>query len=89
MFIIKFDSWSNRFYKKNECLPVRSTIPDLTADTDNYLGLQKIYQQKAQEDRNELAGFIKETIGNGDLINDDAIKTFCDNLYNLDFIALR
>jgi len=36
-----------------------------------------------------LAGFIKETIGNGDLINDDAIKTFCDNLYNLDFIALR
>jgi len=33
-----------KFYKKNECLPVRSTIPDLTADTDNYLGLQKIYQ---------------------------------------------
>lgn len=51
--------------------------------------LKTLFENKAQEDRTQIAGFIKEITESSDLISDDEIKTYCDNLFNLDFIALR
>jgi len=76
-----------KFYKKHGVLPVRSGIPDLTSDTNNYLQLKKIYERKAEEDRKEILSFIKETTNK--VIEEENIKTFCDNIFNIDYITYR
>lgn len=75
-----------RFYEKHQLLPVRSIVPDMTSDTDNYLKLKKIYEKKAEEDRKEIQSLIQLS---NHKITDEEIKTFCDNLFNLDYIAYR
>jgi len=58
----------------------------MTSDTDNYLKLKKIYEKKAEEDRKEIQSLIQLS---NHKITDEEIKTFCDNLFNLDYIAYR
>lgn len=72
----------------NKALPVRSVIPDVTSDTVSYLKVKKAFEKKAEEDRKELAKYIQEIKSNND-ISDEELKTFCDNVYNIDYIAYR
>ena len=60
----------------------------MTSDTDNYLKLKKIYERKAEEDRKEIYQYIAQIIPNTK-ITDEEIKTFCDNIFNIDYIAFR
>lgn len=79
-----------RFIEKNRILPVRSSIPDVTADTDNYLKLKKIFEKKAEHDREEFHTFIKELLaGSNRSISEEDIKTFVENIFNLNFIEYR
>lgn len=79
-----------RFIAKNGLLPVRSSIPDVTADTDNYLKLKRIFEKKAEHDREELNGYIKELLaGSNRNISEEDLKTFVENIFNLNFIEYR
>lgn len=78
-----------KFYEKFETLPVRSTIPDIVSDTDNYLRLKKIYEKKAEADRHEILTIISNLISKEGVISDDELKVFCDNIFNIDYIAYR
>jgi amyloid beta precursor protein binding protein 1 len=39
-------------------LPLSSTLPDMKADTANYISLQKIYKAKAEEDKKIFRGLV-------------------------------
>lgn len=72
-----------RFYAKYSELPLNGKIPDVTADTENYLALQKIYKDKADKDfllylelLNELK---KERALPEDTITESEAKNFCAN----------
>lgn len=72
-----------QFVEENGCLPVTGKLPDMTATSDFYITLQRIYQQKATEDRERISQILSqqaEERGNMDIIFDnDEVKTFCEN----------
>jgi len=83
-----------REFVKNEgagVLPLQGTVPDMAADTDTFLKLQKIYQQKANKDLavvTHYANTICNRIGKS-LISEEEIKTFCRSTYSLKVIRYR
>ena len=40
-------------------LPLTSTLPDMRADTTNYIHLQKLYKAKAEEDKKIFRGLVR------------------------------
>jgi len=62
----------------------------LTADTENYLGLKKIFERKAEQDREEMQRIIAELLtGTQRSISTDDVKLFIEHIFNLHFIAYR
>jgi hypothetical protein len=53
------------------------------------LKLKKIYEKQAEINRTEVMGYIRELIGSESVITDEGLKVFCENIYNLDYIAYR
>lgn len=76
--------------KSDGCLPVRGSLPDMTADTTNYVKLQQIYQTKAREDVETLYSCLTSvcnSLGKSmDSISEEQVKTFCRNLHCLKII---
>ena len=72
-----------RFYMKYSELPLNGKIPDITADTENYLTLQKIYKDKANEDFLLFLELLKElkkerALPEG-IITESEARNFCEN----------
>lgn len=69
-----------RFVEENGCLPVTGKISDMTATSDFYITLQKIYQEKAREDREKLSKILthlSEEKGLMDILfSEEEIRTF-------------
>jgi amyloid beta precursor protein binding protein 1 len=69
-----------RFVDENGCLPVTGKVPDMTATSESYITLQKIYQEKAKQDRAKLGTILSqlaEEKGLMDVIfSEDEIRTF-------------
>lgn len=40
-------------------LPLTSTLPDMKADTSNYIHLQKLYKSRAEEEKTQFAAIVK------------------------------
>lgn len=78
-----------KFHENNGTLPVRAAIPDIVSDTTNYLKLKKIFEKQAEIDRHEIMGYIRQIISSESVITEDELKVFCENIYNLDYIAHR
>lgn len=76
--------------KSDGCLPVRGSLPDMTADTTNYVKLQQIYQTKAKEDAETLYSCLTSvcsSLGKSmDTISEEQVKTFCRNTHFLKII---
>jgi NEDD8-activating enzyme E1 regulatory subunit len=72
-----------QFVLENGCLPVNGKLPDMTATSDFYITLQKIYQKKAEEDREKFFKIIQQQIEEKGLmefsLDPEEIKTFCEN----------
>ncbi|MCQ2819438.1 MAG: ThiF family adenylyltransferase [archaeon] len=51
------------FYEKNKTFPVVGNIPDMTADTQSYINLKRVYQKKAEQDKEEIKKIILKKIG--------------------------
>lgn len=69
-----------QFVEVNGCLPVNGKVPDMTATSDFYITLQKIYQKKAQEDREKFSKILTEQADKKELMeiifDDDEVKIF-------------
>jgi len=73
-------------------LPLMGSIPDMTATTNFYIGLQKVYQEKAARDVaavEERVNATLEKIGNPSPISHDDIKKFCKNSSFLQVLRYR
>lgn len=75
------------------CLPVRGVIPDMTSDTQNYVKLQNIYKEKAEEDAHIIFLRVQEILSKlGKSLNsitEQEIKVFCKNAHCLRVLCGR
>lgn len=69
------------------CLPVRGVIPDMTSDTQNYVKLQNIYKEKAEEDAHAIFLRIQEILSklgkSPNSITEQDVRVFCKNAHCL------
>lgn len=73
-----------KFYEANGRLPVSGTIPDMTALTDYYLAMQKLYVDKANQDLKQcqqlLDDICKERgLDAGNVDYDEKLQIICKN----------
>lgn len=75
----------------NGLCPLAGTIPDMTADTENYINLQNVYRQKALNDADlvykRAQQHLRELNLPSDLITDKDVKLFCREFSSI--IALK
>lgn len=68
-------------------LPLPGTLPDMSSHTENYLKLQKLYQDKSQSDKElftqEVAKILSSLGKPAGEINHESISTFCKNSQSL------
>ncbi|KAK2143283.1 hypothetical protein LSH36_857g00105 [Paralvinella palmiformis] len=64
-------------------LPLRGSIPDMTADSERYIQLQNVYRQQAKLDVDAVSNYVQnllESIGRPqDNITEKDIRAFCKN----------
>ena len=58
-------------------LPLTSTLPDMKANTESYIHLQKLYKARAEEEKTIFKSFLQVPI------SDDTIDTFVKNSHAL------
>jgi amyloid beta precursor protein binding protein 1 len=73
-----------KFYAKNGRAPLQGTIPDMTASTDLYVQLQRLYLQQARDDWNEMRALTSPSA-----VSDEDLTTFCQNVFDLDVLRTR
>lgn len=71
--------------------PLSGVLPDMTATSDVFMNLQKIYQDKAEQDRNVFRDFVLRVLLRLnrpiDDISDEEIQIFCRNILNLRYLS--
>ncbi|KAI9480556.1 MAG: NEDD8-activating enzyme E1 regulatory subunit-like protein [Benjaminiella poitrasii] len=67
-------------------LPLSGKLPDMKSDTCNYIGLQKVYREKALSDFNAIKERVK---GFNVQIPDETIELFCKNASNVRVIQYK
>ncbi|KAI9501063.1 hypothetical protein BX070DRAFT_229348 [Coemansia spiralis] len=64
-------------------LPLSGKIPDMKADTSGYIALQRIYKEKAEQDKNELIKHVADVLTASrlpaDFISQEEIDIFAKN----------
>lgn len=75
----------------NGWCPLTGSIPDMTADTENYINLQNIYRQKALNDADlvykRAQQHLRELNLSSELISDKDVKLFCREISSI--VALK
>ncbi|XP_046996258.1 NEDD8-activating enzyme E1 regulatory subunit [Schistocerca americana] len=79
-----------RDYIDNEgqgCLPLRGTLPDMTAETERYIALQQVYHSEAAKDADVVFRRVQQLLHQlnqpADTITETDVKTFCKHASNL------
>ena len=68
--------------------PLQGTIPDMTASSEMYIALQRLYTRQAAEDMAEMRQYIN-TMKNVVEVSEDELTVFCQNIFHLDLIEYR
>ncbi|XP_076448750.1 NEDD8-activating enzyme E1 regulatory subunit-like isoform X2 [Babylonia areolata] len=75
------------------CLPLRGTIPDMTADSERYIQLQNVYREQAAADtsavHNRVYSLLEDIGRTCNVITENEIKTFCRNAAFLRLVRCR
>ncbi|KAI1283817.1 Nedd8-activating enzyme E1 regulatory subunit [Halotydeus destructor] len=79
------------FIQRYGSLPVRGTVPDMTADSARYIQLQKLYSTKAKKDSEAFFSLLQEIcerVGKSaeQEYSDFEVKLFCKNAHHLNVI---
>jgi amyloid beta precursor protein binding protein 1 len=67
------------FTKEMGCLPIAGVVPDMKAETEYYVKIQKIYKEKASADVIKFKRYLDAALqktGHAP-IDEDVIKRFC------------
>ena len=63
--------------------PLHGTIPDMTASTEWYVEMQRVYHDKAAEDLKEMRSYLPHEVP------DEELATFCQNVHSLELFHTR
>ena len=70
---------------------MRGAIPDMTAESDTYVALQRIYRKKAADDIAAITTSVTNTLESlgkpVDFISATEIKTFCKNAGSITMVS--
>jgi NEDD8-activating enzyme E1 regulatory subunit len=68
------------FIRDSGCLPLAGVVPDMKAETEFYVKIQKVYKEKARADSVKFKGYLDEIVQRSDLalIDQDLIERFCE-----------
>lgn len=80
------------FLDKHKRPPLNGTIPDMTASTELYVSLQRVYKDQADQDLSELKGFLVHALASfpaAATVTDEELSIFSQNIYNLDLLQMR
>lgn len=71
------------FVNETGSLPLRGSIPDMTADSKRFIALQNVYHEKAMEDKEKITLKLHRILSSAgkptDFIKEDEIRLFCKN----------
>ena len=74
-------------------VPLSGQIPDMFSNTDLFIALQQLYQNKAAADRALFSSLLAEQLAavgrNGDAISQETVDLFCRNIFNLRRVSTR
>jgi len=74
-----------KFVAIHQTPPLHGTIPDMTASTNLYVQLQKLYHDQAMQDVHEM----KQLLDGDSSISEEDVHTFCRNVFSLDLLHTR
>jgi NEDD8-activating enzyme E1 regulatory subunit len=63
--------------------PLQGIIPDMTASSEMYVQLQRVYREQASKDLQEMRQLVPATV------SDEDLATFCQNVFALDLLKTR
>eukprot|EP01129_Flabellula_baltica_P010235 TRINITY_DN4302_c0_g1_i1.p1 TRINITY_DN4302_c0_g1~~TRINITY_DN4302_c0_g1_i1.p1 ORF type:complete len:535 (-),score=136.40 TRINITY_DN4302_c0_g1_i1:44-1618(-) len=82
-----------KFVAEHGTLPIKGSIPDMHSTSESYVALQKIFNEKANQDIQDFTRLVNsnlEELGlSADYYEEEDIKTFCKNAFNLKLIKYR
>lgn len=68
------------FYKAHSMLPLPGAVPDMKAQSKDYIQLQNVYKAKAREDVAEVTNTVRkleQTLGRETSIEEKEVEAFC------------
>ena len=80
LFFLYFYSLK-KFFDKYQSYPLCGSIPDMISNTNNFINLKKIYNEKAQKEHKEMRELITTEIKENKYLTDEEKKCL-DNLVN-------
>ncbi|KAL4952681.1 hypothetical protein BDW69DRAFT_167126 [Aspergillus filifer] len=81
-----------QFYEAHQVLPLPGSLPDMKAQTADYVSLQNIYKSKARQDIAEVTDTIRRTetqLGRANQVSEKDIEIFCKNASHIQVIRGR
>ena len=72
----------SRFYEKHGVLPVPGSVPDMKAQSADYIKLQNVYKTKARADVHEVLSTVRtleSSLGRTNLVDAAEVEAFCKN----------
>ncbi|KAL4923923.1 NEDD8-activating enzyme E1 regulatory subunit [Aspergillus undulatus] len=81
-----------QFYEAHQVLPLPGSLPDMKAQTADYVSLQNIYKSKARQDIAEITETIRRTesqLGRTAQVPEKDIEIFCKNASHIQVIRGR
>lgn len=73
-------------------LPLRGTLPDMTADSDRYIALQRVYKQQAANHIANVTNHLHSILQQDDVeiqVREQEVHTFCRNAASLRVLRYR
>lgn len=80
------------FYETHQLLPLPGSLPDMKAQSADYVSLQNIYKTKARKDIAEVTDIIRRIesqLGRAARVDDKDIEIFCKNASHVQVIRGR
>ncbi|KAL5341179.1 hypothetical protein BJX70DRAFT_76738 [Aspergillus crustosus] len=82
----------HEFYEVHQVLPLPGSLPDMKAQSADYVSLQNIYKTKARKDVAEVIDFIRRIesqLGRLSQVPDKDIEIFCKNASHIQVVRGR
>ncbi|KAI9794444.1 MAG: hypothetical protein M1816_005514 [Peltula sp. TS41687] len=80
------------FYEKHSLLPLPGSLPDMKAQSADYIQLQNVYKSKARKDIAEVLTTVRENekrLGRANMIDEKEVELFCKEAGHIKLIRGR